>query len=148
MAQNDIYSIHGRIKNHIAMKGLGLNGAGQVLVNSYALVLKDLYDFAETLHEADAYELKSLLFKKENFVEYVLTMITPSEEEEEAMQERKREAQEREYVLENRVRHLENELQEECRINGMGGERELRLMAKVTELQTQTQLLQQKLEIK
>lgn len=83
---NDIYAIVGRIKNLIAKDDLALTESGKILVNTYALVLKELHDFSEKLPGAFYKELSELLIKKESLPHYVLSLSTPKEdlEEEEA----------------------------------------------------------------
>jgi hypothetical protein len=44
------------------------------------------------------------------------------------------------------IQQLQHEIEEQCRINGMGGERELKLMAQVEELKRDAVLNQQDLE--
>jgi predicted RNase H-like nuclease (RuvC/YqgF family) len=46
----------------------------------------------------------------------------------------------------DRIEQLEAEVQEQCRINGMGAERELALMAKVERLERENAELKAKLE--
>jgi hypothetical protein len=77
--ENDIYEIAGRIKNIIAKKDIALSPVGNILVNSYALVLKDLYDFADTLPMPLGDKLVDLLISKEGMPEYVIRLSQPKE---------------------------------------------------------------------
>lgn len=79
MSKNDIYEISGRIKNILARKDVSLSPAGNILVNTYALMLKDLYDFSEKLPEMYKRELVRLLLSKEGLPEYVIRLTTPEE---------------------------------------------------------------------
>jgi hypothetical protein len=74
---NDIYAICGRIKNIVARKDLALSSAGTILVNTYALVLKELHDFSEKLPVPYNEELRDLLIKKETLPGYVIELSTP-----------------------------------------------------------------------
>lgn len=82
MQNNDVYTISGRIKNLIAMKDLGLSPAGTVLVNTFTLLLQDLYNFADTLSDHDQTRLNAILAEKEKFPAYVLEVITPKQDPE------------------------------------------------------------------
>jgi hypothetical protein len=77
---SDIYAISGRVKNIIAFSDIALSPVGNILVNSYVLVLKELHDFADKLPVPYNEELKDLLIKKEGMPEYVIRLSTPKEE--------------------------------------------------------------------
>lgn len=83
MSDNDIYAIAGRIKNFIAKEDIGLTENGKVLCNLYALTLKKIYDFSDTLSPNKGDELRSLLKDREKLVAEILKIITPSAAEEE-----------------------------------------------------------------
>lgn len=78
---NDVYSISGRIKNHIAMEDLSLSPIGNILVNSYTLILKDLHDFANDLPYPHNNELIKILIEKEAFPRNFMKLITPKQED-------------------------------------------------------------------
>lgn len=46
---NDIYKIKARVQNMVAATGGSLTSVGEMMVNSFVHVAKDLYDFAETI---------------------------------------------------------------------------------------------------
>lgn len=46
---NDIYKVAARVKNLARSSGVNLTPVGEMLANSFVHVLKDLYDFAETI---------------------------------------------------------------------------------------------------
>lgn len=46
---NDIYKVKARVKNHAVSTGAALTAVGEMMVNSFVHVAKDLYDFAETI---------------------------------------------------------------------------------------------------
>ncbi len=48
---DSVYAISSRIKNIVAVEDIALSPVGNILVNYYTLVLKDLHDFAEHLPE-------------------------------------------------------------------------------------------------
>lgn len=77
---SDIYAISGRVKNIIAFSDIALSPVGNILVNSYVLVLKELHDFADKLPIPYNEELKELLIKKEGMPEYVIKLSTPKKE--------------------------------------------------------------------
>jgi len=81
MPKNDIYNISGRVKNHIAKKDIALSPVGNILVNSYTLVLKDIYDWAETIPEFYRDQLNKILMSKEEMPAYVIKLSTPEDEE-------------------------------------------------------------------
>lgn len=72
-----IYAIVGRIKNHIAMKNIDISHNGTILANTYALALKDLYDFAETLPDEYGNQLRIILTEKEKLPAYVIELTMP-----------------------------------------------------------------------
>lgn len=78
---NDVYSVSARIENSIAKANLDLSPYGRILCNSYSLVLKDLYDFADCLPKQDSDNLRKILTEKEKFPLYVIDLCTPKEEE-------------------------------------------------------------------
>lgn len=79
--KNDIYSVNGRIKNIIAREDISLSPVGNVLVNYYSLMLKDLYDFAESISDPCCrHALKDLLLSKENLPMLVIKVSTPEEQ--------------------------------------------------------------------
>lgn len=96
---NNIYEISGRVKNLIAMEDIAVSPVGTVLVNYYSLVLKDLYDFAETLPATDRDRLDLLLRSKENLPMLVIKVgsalqeewMARQEQEEQRLREEKRE---------------------------------------------------------
>ena len=49
---NDIYKIKGRVQNlAVGISGGNLTAVGEMMVNSFVHVVKDLYDFADTIHD-------------------------------------------------------------------------------------------------
>jgi hypothetical protein len=81
MQQNDdIYAISGRVKNIIAKEDIPLSPVGTILVNYFSLMLKDLYDFAETLDETDKSNLKCLLKQKESVPLSIIRAAMPKDE--------------------------------------------------------------------
>jgi hypothetical protein len=109
---NDLHSINGRIKNHLARKDLAVTPAGTILINSFCFLLKDLYDFADTLVEADAYELNKIIERTETMPLNILTLTTPSAEEMEKRHEEYEERMAREQFLQHRIDALEDSLWE------------------------------------
>lgn len=81
MENNDIYAISGRIKNLIAREDMALMDAGLTLVNYYSLMLKDLYDFAQTLPPPYNNDLVRLLSQKEDLPKNVIKVSTLRQEE-------------------------------------------------------------------
>lgn len=73
---NDIYEINGRVKNHIANEDIAISPVGEVLVNYYTLMLKELYDFTLTLSLADRSRLELLLNKNENIPMLIIKVAT------------------------------------------------------------------------
>jgi hypothetical protein len=78
-----IYEIVGRIKNLVAKEDIALSPNGVILCNTYALMLKDLYEFSDTLNDVHKEKLNRLLRSKEELPVYVIKLITPKEEENE-----------------------------------------------------------------
>lgn len=74
---NDIYQITSRMKNFIAREGIALSPAGKILLNTYALAVKDLYDFADTLADDPKQRLRDLLASKENVPAYIIKLTSP-----------------------------------------------------------------------
>jgi hypothetical protein len=81
MNNTDIYQISGRIKNILASADIALSPAGTVLINTYALMLKDVYDFADTLSEPQKTALNHLLGTKEGLPKYVIQLTQPPKNE-------------------------------------------------------------------
>jgi hypothetical protein len=81
MPNNDIYQIVGRIKNLIAVEDIALSPAGNVLVNTYALALADLYRFSDTLSQEQGDSLRKILSQKEDLPRYVIKLVNPEPEE-------------------------------------------------------------------
>lgn len=79
MDKNDVYAISGRIKNIIAREDVALSPVGTVLVNYFTLVLKDLYDFADTLEDSKKEALFRLLRAKEDTPLHIIQVATPKE---------------------------------------------------------------------
>jgi hypothetical protein len=77
---NDIYEIGGRVKNHIAREDIAISPVGEVLVNYYTLMLKELYDFTLTLSLADRSRLELLLNKNENIPMLIIKVATEKQE--------------------------------------------------------------------
>lgn len=50
---NDIYKIKARVQNLVAGTGGSLTAVGEMMVNSFVHVAKDLYDFAETIPDKE-----------------------------------------------------------------------------------------------
>lgn len=50
---NDIYKIKARVQNLVSGTGGSLTAVGEMMVNSFVHVAKDLYDFAETLPDKE-----------------------------------------------------------------------------------------------
>lgn len=82
--ENDIYQISGRIKNHIAMEDISLSPVGTVLVNYFALAMKDLHDFAYTIPEPYKSELTRILVTKEVVPKHIIQVSTKTQEQEQA----------------------------------------------------------------
>ena len=112
---NELHAINGRIKNHLARKDLALTPAGTILINSFSFLVKDLYDFADTLVDADAYVLKKIVENAETLPLNVLTLTTPSAEEMEKRHEEYEERMSREGKLEDRIEELEEDLERALR---------------------------------
>lgn len=74
---DDIYALTGRMKNIIASDGISLSPAGTILLNTFALALKDLYDFSDTLPAESGQALKNLLATKEGLPCYVIKLTSP-----------------------------------------------------------------------
>jgi hypothetical protein len=79
----DIYAISARVENHVATSNMDLTPVGRVLCNSYPLVLKELYDFADILSDEDGDKLRHILNKSEGMPAYVIEICTPKECEDE-----------------------------------------------------------------
>lgn len=77
---NDVYAISGRIKNLIATNDLTLTSTGNILVNYYTLVLKELYDFANNLDEKNKEDLNKILINAETMPVKFIGVITPKED--------------------------------------------------------------------
>jgi len=58
---NDHYAIKARVENLARDWDASLTPMGTVLVNHFVFVLKDLYDFSETLQEPYKHRLKEIL---------------------------------------------------------------------------------------
>lgn len=80
--KTDIYAIVGRMKNMIAKEDLALGPAGKVLLNYYALTLKELHEYAEALPEPYSDQLASLLVEHEDLPLLVMEVTAPSEDDE------------------------------------------------------------------
>lgn len=50
---NDIYKIKARVQNAVSATGGALTSVGEMMVNSFVHVAKDLYDFADTLPDKE-----------------------------------------------------------------------------------------------
>ncbi len=81
MPKNDIYDISSRIKNLIAKEDIALSPVGNILVNYYALAMKDLYDFSATLPAQYRDVLDKLLAQKEDVPMKVIKVSTPAEQD-------------------------------------------------------------------
>lgn len=73
---NDIYRISGRVKNIIAKEDIALSQVGTILVNYFSLMLKDLYDFSETLPTGYGEQLRNELLKKESVPMLIIKVST------------------------------------------------------------------------
>lgn len=89
----DIYQLTGRMKNIIASSGISLSPAGTILLNTYALAMKDLYEFAETLPEDSKQGLRNLLASKEGLPCYVIKLTSPKAQDTIGNEVEKKEAQ-------------------------------------------------------
>lgn len=76
---NDIYEISARIKNIIAREDMTLSPAGKILVNYFSLMMKDLYDFSDTLPEPYNQYLKYDLSQKESVPMTIIKVSTPKD---------------------------------------------------------------------
>ena len=76
---NDIAGVNGRIKNILDRSDIALSPVGNILINSYTMVLVDLYAFSEKLPEPFRRDLLSLLESKEGMPELVIRLSTPKE---------------------------------------------------------------------
>lgn len=72
--KNDLYKIAARVKNLARDYDASLTPMGEKLCNGYILILKDLYDFAETLPEASKIKLIDLLRSKEDFPRSIILL--------------------------------------------------------------------------
>lgn len=64
---NDLYKIKARIQNLVATAGGSLTSAGEMVVNSFVHVVKDLYEFANTVSDKELkIELIERIRKHEN----------------------------------------------------------------------------------
>ncbi len=77
MEQNDIHMIVARVKNHLAREDIALSPNGGILVNTFSMMLKDLYDFADTLDNPQQEQLRNFLFLKETLPLYVIKLTMP-----------------------------------------------------------------------
>lgn len=79
----NIYEVDARVKNHVAMAGIPLSGAGVQMCNMYTHVLMSLYTYAETLPEPFKTQLSALIRSKENMPMQVIKLVNPEPEEDE-----------------------------------------------------------------
>lgn len=79
MKENDIYAISGRIKNIIAREDIALSESGNVLVNYFSLMFKDLYDLSEKMPKPYSDLLSNLLSDKESIPYYIVKVSSPKE---------------------------------------------------------------------
>ena len=70
----DIYSIAARVKNLARDYDASLSPIGEKLCNLYIHVLKDLYEFAETIPEPHQMKLVELIESKEGFCRDVINL--------------------------------------------------------------------------
>jgi hypothetical protein len=73
----DLHTIAARVKNLARDWDAQLTPAGESLCNAYVWVLKDIYDFADTLEESKKSVLKELLRKHENMPRKVIEQFRP-----------------------------------------------------------------------
>ena len=77
---NNIYQISGRIKNHAAAKDHAFSPQGVALCNMFTHVVKELYDFAETLEDKEAAsKLRDVIRRQETFPANLLDLFKPVE---------------------------------------------------------------------
>jgi hypothetical protein len=79
---NDIYAIVGRIKNLLAKEDIALSPVGTVLVNYYALALKEFYDYSEKLPQEYKEGFQRLLLSREDVPKNIILVSSPQEESE------------------------------------------------------------------
>jgi hypothetical protein len=77
---NDVHTISARVKNLIAKEDIALSPVGKVLVNYFTLVLKNLYDFSETLPEPHKQRLNEVIGRTEDMPLLVIKVSTPKEQ--------------------------------------------------------------------
>ena len=70
----DIYAIAARIKNLARDYDANLTPLGEQLCNLYTHVIKDFYEFAETLPEPHKTKLMELIESKEGFCRDVIEL--------------------------------------------------------------------------
>lgn len=81
--KNDIYQISARIKNAVAFADHALSPQGNALCNMFSHVIKELYDFSETIVDEEiASKLNQIIKKQEEFPAKLLDLFKPKEESE------------------------------------------------------------------
>lgn len=78
---NNIYQISARIKNAAAINDHAFSPQGVALCNMFTHVVKELYDFADTLEDQEvASKLRRVIQKQETFPARLLDLFKPVEE--------------------------------------------------------------------
>jgi hypothetical protein len=71
---NDLYAIDARVKNLARDWDAHLTPMGTILCNHFTFVLKDLYDFSDTLSEPYKHRLKEILEKHEGMPRKIIEL--------------------------------------------------------------------------
>ena len=82
MQNNDIYAISGRVKNHIANADIAISQVGNVLVNYFTLMIKELYDFSDTLPQPNKDAMVKILTSNEKVPMNIIKVASPEPEKE------------------------------------------------------------------
>jgi hypothetical protein len=74
MNNNDLYAIDARVKNLARDWDASLTPMGVILCNHFTFVLKDLYDFSETLTNKDKEKLQEILRSHEGMPRKIIEL--------------------------------------------------------------------------
>ena len=78
--QNDIYAISARIKNAAAVNDHAFSLQGVALCNMFTHVVKELYDFADTIEDKEiSSKLYRVIQRQETFPARLLDLFKPVE---------------------------------------------------------------------
>lgn len=78
--EHDIYQISARIKNAAAVNDHAFSAQGVALCNMFTHVVKELYDFADTIEDKEvASKLRRVIERQETFPARLLDLFKPVE---------------------------------------------------------------------